>query len=147
MSYNPSRPVSTVCNIEIYHFKEFMENNEMILTGSRGNFRKRCLEKNSGFYMVSMLCRVTKEFTRWEHDSSKLGWLYRPACIPEARVWNTAKSEFFKLFFGQFFQVQFAYVDILLSGIIYSSKDNLFHLHESDICVSSKAVNYGRLHM
>lgn len=49
MSYNPSRSVSTVCNIEIYHFKEFMENNEMILTGSRGNFRKRCLEKNSGF--------------------------------------------------------------------------------------------------
>lgn len=45
MSYNPSRPVSTVCNIEIYHFKEFMENNEMILTGSRGNFGKRCLEK------------------------------------------------------------------------------------------------------
>lgn len=86
MSYNPSRPVSTVCNIEIYHFKEFMENNEMILTGSRGNFRKRCLEKNSGFYMVSILCRRTKEFTRWEHDSSKLGWLHRPACIPEARV-------------------------------------------------------------
>lgn len=49
MSYNPSRSVSTVCNIEIYHFKEFMENNVMILTGSRGNFRKRCLEKNSGF--------------------------------------------------------------------------------------------------
>ena len=65
MSYNPSRSVSTVCNIEIYHFKEFMENNEMILTGSRGNFRKRCLGKNSGFYMVSMLCRRTKEFTRW----------------------------------------------------------------------------------
>lgn len=81
MSYNPSRSVSTVCNIEIYHFKEFMENNVMILTGSRGNFRKRCLEKNSGFYMVSILCRRTKEFIRWEHDSSKLGWLYRPACI------------------------------------------------------------------
>ena len=145
MSYNPSRSVSTVCNIEIYHFKEFMENNEMILTGSRGNFRKRCLEKNSGFYMVSILCRRTKEFIRWEHDGSKLGWLYRPACIPEARVWNTAKSEFFKIFFGQFFQVYILH--ILLPGIIYSSKDNLFHLHESNVCVSSKAVTHGGLHM
>lgn len=61
MSYNPSRFVSTVCKIEIYRFKEFMENNEMILTDSRGNFRKRCLEKNSGFYLVSILCRRTKE--------------------------------------------------------------------------------------